>query len=270
MSPNDGVSTSGRPIAFVMLDRAEFPDIAILVKAIERRVAGFISRPPYQTQDQRGFLCRVDGKLCVVAFFDQPNPLNADASCILSAWWWREAWDRLRQRKAHAVVCMTDDDEPRHCYRTIAKLAAAVIETSPAIGILWAAADAVWPADRFRTTVDQAGDDLPVEMLVSVKLAADDEYSRPDGGRTYFALTWGLAAFGLMEIEVRGFDGPPDELITTLLNVAAYLIKSGATISHGHTIGHDEHHKFTVRHEPSTIASGQTVYRLYLTSIPKP
>jgi hypothetical protein len=109
-----------------------------------------------------------------------------------------------------------------------------------------------------------------VEMLVSVKLAVDDEYSRPDGGRTCFALTWGLAAFGLMEIEVRGFDGPPDELVSTMLNMAAYLIKSGATISHGHTIGHDEHHKFTVHHEPSTIASGQTVYRLYLTSIPKP
>jgi hypothetical protein len=57
MSPDDGVSTSGRPIAFVMLDRAEFPDIAIVVKAIERRVAGFTSSPPYQTQDQRGFLC---------------------------------------------------------------------------------------------------------------------------------------------------------------------------------------------------------------------
>ncbi len=226
--------------------------------------------PLTRRRSSAGSYAEVDGKLCVVAFFDQPNPLNADASCILSAWWWREAWDRLRQRKAHAVVCMTDDDEPRHCYRTIAKLAAAVIETSPAIGILWAAADAVWPADRFRTTVDQAGDDLPVEMLVSVKLAEDDEYSRPDGGRTYVALTWGLAAFGLMEIEVRGFDGQPDELITKLLNIAAYLLKSGAIIRHGDTIGHDKRHKFTVRHEPSTIAAGQTVYRLYLTSIPKP
>jgi Domain of unknown function (DUF4261) len=117
--------------------------------------------------------------------------------------------------------------------------------------------------------VDRAGDDLPVDMLVSVKLAADDEYSRPDGGRTYFALTWGLAAFGLMEIEVRGFDGQPDELITTLINITAYLLKSGATIRHGDTISHDEHHKFTVHHEPSTVAAGQTVYRLYLTSIPK-
>jgi hypothetical protein len=115
---------------------------------------------------------------------------------------------------------MTDDDKPRHCYRTIAKLAAAVIETSPAIGILWEAADAVWPADRFRTAVDQAGEDLPVEMLVSVKLA--------------------------------------------------WMTSIHALTADGHTIGHDEHHKFTVHHEPSTIATGQTVYRLYLTSIPKP
>jgi hypothetical protein len=238
MSPDDGVSTSGRPIAFVMLDRAEFPDIAILIKAIGHRIAGFTSLGPYKTKQEGGLIGHVDGKRCVV--YDQPNALDADASCIKSAWWWRDAWDRLQPRKAHVAVSMLDSDAPRHGYRVIAKLAAAVIETSPAIGILWDAADAVWPADRFRTAVDQAGEDVPVEMLVSVKLAADDEYSRPDGGRTCFALTWGLAAFGLMEIEVRGFDGPPDELVSTMLNMAAYLIKSGATISHGHTIGHDE------------------------------
>jgi len=253
-----------------MLEKSEFPDIAVLITAIGRRIAGFTSLGPYKTKQEGGLIGQVDGKRCLVVFYDQPNPLDADASSIKSAWWWREAWERLQHRKAYVAVSMIDSDAPRHGYQIVAKLAAAVIETSPAIGILWEAADAVWSADRFRTAVDQASEGLPVEMLVSVKLAADDEYSRPDGGLTCFALTWGLAAFDLMEIEVRGFDGPPAELVSTMLNMAAYIIKSGATISHGHTIGHDEHHKFTVHHEPSTIASGQTVYRLYLTSISKP
>jgi hypothetical protein len=58
--------------------------------------------------------------------------------------------------------------------------------------------------------------------------------------------------------------------IAGFTSLGPYKTKQERGLSHGHTIGHDEHHKFTVHHEPSTIASGQTVYRLYLTSIPKP
>ena len=70
-----------------------------------------------------------------------------------------------------------------------------------------------------------------------------------------------------MEIEVRGFDGTPDELVAMMPNMASYLINRGASIKHGETVGYDDEQKFTVRHEPSTIAPGQTVHRLYLTSI---
>jgi hypothetical protein len=130
----------------------------------------------------------------------------------------------LQQRKAHIVVCMIHEDDPEHRYSVIAKLAAAVIDTSPAIGVLWELADAVWPADEFRNEVDRSGTEPPVRMCVSVKLARDAVYLHPSGGPAYSGLSWSLAAFDLMEIEVRGYGGKPAELAMMMLNMAAYLI----------------------------------------------
>jgi len=47
--------------------------------------------------------------------------------------------------------------------------------------------------------------------------------------------------------------------------MASYLIKRGDVVGDGHTVGHDgDYKKFTVRHQPSTIAPGRIVHRLYL------
>jgi hypothetical protein len=254
----------GLPIALVMLDKVAFPSDGVLMAAIRRRVPGFSNAFPDVRDDPAGLIGDVDGKRCIVAFYDQPNPLEPDHSCIKSAWWWRNAWDCLQQRKAHIVVCMIHEDEPVHRYGIIARLAAAVIDTSPAIGVLWELADAVWPADEFRDEVNRSGTEPPVRMCVSVKLAGDAVYPHPSGGPAYSGLTWGLAAFDLMEIEVRGYGGKPAELAMMMLNMAAYLIACGPVVEDGQTVGYEGQQKFMVHREPSTIAPGLTVYRLYL------
>ena len=73
----------------------------------------------------------------------------------------------------------------------------------------------------------------------------------------------GLAAFGLMEIESLGYSGPPQALNAALLDLATYLINSGAAIGDGDTIGPDEKTKWLIRHEPSHYVPGRKVYRLY-------
>jgi hypothetical protein len=247
-----------------MLDKVAFPSDGVLMAAIGRRVPGFSKAFPEVTDDPAGLIGDVDGKRCIVAYYDEPNPLGPDFTCIKSAWWWRGAWDCLQHRAAHVVVCMINEDEPVHRYGIIARLAAAIIDTAPAIGVLWDLADAVWPADEFRNEVDRAGRDPPVRMCVSVKLARDALFPNPNGGSAYSGLTWGLAAFDLMEIEVRGYGGKPAELATMMLNMAAYLIACGPVVEDGATVGYDEQRKCKVRHEPSTIAPDLTVYRLYL------
>ncbi|NJD35475.1 MAG: DUF4261 domain-containing protein, partial [Betaproteobacteria bacterium] len=82
-----------------------------------------------------------------------------------------------------------------------------------------------------------------------------------DGGVS--AVTSGLTAFGLMEIETRGFRGDPRALNGFVLDLAGYLIDAGDVIADGDTIGLDAATKVAVRREASSLFSGQSVYRLY-------
>ena len=253
-------------ISIVMLAQPRFPDGPTLLAAIRRRVPDFPD--PVSGDPGSALVTFYRRQMCTMMFMGVPNPLGPDESCIRSAWWWRDAWEQLERRQAHVIVSVGGAINPHECYGTLARLVAAVVETTPAIGVSWSAADAVWPADMFRNSVDQAGDGLPLSQLVSIKFGQDTQYPRPDGGEAILAMTWGLAAFGLMEIEVRGFAGAADKLATTLLDLAAYLITSGPVIQDGNTVGPDVQTKFLVRHENSTLAPGRKVYRLYMTGTP--
>ena len=190
--------------------------------------------------------------------------MTPDESFIRAAWWWPDAWDALQQRKAHCIVSVMSADDPRSGYAMLARLTAAVIDANPnAIGVIWDAADAVWQADTFRNEVDGVGDGLPLAMCVSVKLGRDTQFPKSDGSPALLAMTFGLAAFGLMEIEVRGFEGEERDLIPLLLNIAGYLIENGPVIADGDTLGPDEGTRFRVQHLASTLAPGTTVYRVH-------
>jgi hypothetical protein len=262
--PDAGEGT--RPVACVLLGAPKFPPSSSLIKAIQRRLPGFVDACPDHADGGPALIGRIEDKHCVVAFCDESGALDPDASCIASAWWWQDAWESLERSQAYVLVSIVEADDPWRCWSILSQLTAAVIETAPAIGVLWEPADAVWPADEFRAEVDEAGETLPVRMLVSVKLGRDECPGR-DGSPTLYGLTWGLSAFNLMEIELRCFEGDALEMVGILLDMASYLIKRGAVIGDGHTIGQDgDEKKFMVRHEPSSIVPGWTVYRLYLAS----
>jgi len=261
----EGEATGARPVACVLLATAEPPHSSTLLNAIRRRLPGFANACS-NNEEGPALIGRVEGMHCMIAFCGEPGDLDPSASYISSAWWWHDAWESLERAKAYILLSMLDAEEPSRCWQVLCRLTAAVTEAVPAIGVLWEPADAAWPADEFRAEVDRAGEDIPVRMLVSVKVGRD-ECPGDDGVPTLYGLTWGLAAFNLMEIELRCFDGEPLEMVGFLLDMASYLIKHGDVVDDGHTVGHDgDHKKFMVRHEPSTIAPGRMVHRLYLAS----
>jgi len=260
MAEQDDDSAAGWPIAIVMLDQTEFPDRDQLFAAIRRRIPSIVDSFPDSKEGASGLIVAADGKRCVAGYYPEPYPLEPDDQCIKSAWWWREARADLQHHRAYVAVAVVDEDGPVHRFATMAAVAAAVIETSSAIGVLWVPAEAVWRADKFREEVDSLSGELPVGSCVSVKLIGERDGDR----RTYCGFTCGLAAFDLMEIEVRDFKGPAMKMIETILDMASYLIKSGPIIEHGQTIGHVGEGRFDVYHQPSTYVEGRMVYRLYL------
>ncbi len=201
---------------------------------------------------------------CPIMFIDAPNPLSSDESFIASAWWWQEARDVLETRTGHAIVAHTASDDIGRDYEELARLCAAVAALPGAIAVIWDPADAVWQAELFCAVVRDAGGQMPVDVMVSVKLGRDTEYPASDGSAAWLAMSYGLGALGHMEVEVRGFDAEsPEAMITFVQGIARYLAASGAVIEDGDTIGGSAQERILVRHEPSTLAPGTTVHRIY-------
>jgi hypothetical protein len=253
--------------AFVVLKTRRMPRACDVVAAIKKRVPEF-SVPEEASEAPAGSIVAFGVRgagMTPLMFLDAPNPMSQSDSCVSSAWWWPDDWEHLRQRQGHVAVTVSHRDAKQRSL-LMAQLAAGIVEATDAMAVVWNPADAVWPSDTFLASVDATPGELPLSMVVAVKIGNDTEKLKPDGKPSWFAITEGLAAFGLMEIEVRGYPGEVPRLCGQILNIAGYLIDQGAVIGDGHTIGGTPEDRTTVRHLPSTVRPGTTVYRIDMTA----
>jgi hypothetical protein len=242
-------------LAIVMTKDEALPSTAALNQAICRRI-------PEATQSPAGggdkaILMFVDGFMLSVGKVAAPCPIQQGDPCVVSAWYWPDAWKEIGRHKAHMVVSVTGAGDPKKRSNLLAQLVAGVVEaTATPVGVHWASADALWPAAIVAKTILPGDAAPPLMFCVAVKLSRDVD------GRVS-AITKGLNDFGLMEIETRGFAGDPRQLSGAILDLAGYLIEAGDVIKDGDTVGPDAATKITVRREESSFAPGQKVYRLY-------
>jgi Domain of unknown function (DUF4261) len=207
-------------------------------------------------------------RMCGVHVIDNLIPFGEE-SFIRSAWWWPDNRAALAKGKAHAVTMMLADTlkmPPKQRIVLEMQLVAAALDLLPsAIAVIWPDADAMWPPQVFLKALDDAKGAVPMATAVSIKLGRDTQNLRADGTPKLFARTHGLHAFGLMELEWRGFDGTPVELSSHLLGIADYLVSNGPIIADGDNLGPLPNgvSKIIIKHEPSTTALGTRVYAIY-------
>jgi hypothetical protein len=146
----------------------------------------------------------------------------------------------------------------------LAELVASTLEHSPALGIHWAPADALWKPEAFIEIVRSSSGSLPMSICVSIRLARDASLTRDNTKPTLMAVTCGLTAFGIMEIEIRDYAGNARDLYPIMLNLANYIANSENILRDGDTIGPDAKVKFTIRVQDSTLLPQRKVYRLYV------
>ncbi|OAI30480.1 hypothetical protein A1351_08880 [Methylosinus sp. R-45379] len=242
-------------LALVLSKDGRLPEGEALGSAIRRHL------PQAQTPDKEvpggTSVFLVDGGMVAIGGVAAPAPIAQDDPCVAYAWHWKDVWSVIEGHAGHVVVAVTGGADAKARARLLGRAITAVIETTPsACAVHFAGSDALWPAALVAEAVSKGGDEPPVPFCVAVALGRD-----PDGGVS--AITKGLDAFGLMEIETRGYLEDPSQLSGFLLDLAAYLIDAGDVLSDGDTIGPDADTKIIVRREASVVAPGQNVYRLY-------
>src|SRR5262249_23929156 len=116
----------------------------------------------------------------------------------------------------------------------------------------------------FLQSVRQSPSPVPIPICVSMKLGHDTGMTKPDDSPALFAVTEGLSAFGIMEIEVGGYGGHLQSLYETVLNRSYYLITSVSVIKDGVTFGPDADTKIVVRWQASALVPDRMVHRVHL------
>lgn len=172
-----------------------------------------------------------------------------------TAWLWPDAPSDIGRVQAHAVVFVAGPGPAIEIHRALTRVVGAVLRATGGLGVYWGAATRVMRADIFlELAQDHEPDGVPVILWVDF---------RPflDGGRPSL-FTTGLAAFGLLEIEVASSSLPPDDLWQMASNIATYLIENGPVIKDGDTVGGDEHQRILARHAPSMVGRPGPVLRL--------
>lgn len=251
-----GLSSAGETMFALVLSRdGRLPADDALVRAIHRHIPE--AAVPPDAVGGSAALFFADDAMVALGMVDAPAPIAKDDPCVLFSWHWPAAWKEVERHTAHVMVSVTGGVSAKKRARLLGRAVAAVIEATPEpCAIHWASSDALWPVPLVVEAVAKAGDGPPILLCVAVKLSRD-----ADGGVS--AVTSGLTAFGLMEIETRGFRGDPRALNGFVLDLAGYLIDAGDVIADGDTIGLDAATKVAVRREASSLFSGQSVYRLY-------
>lgn len=248
-------ANSAPMMAIIVLGSSEFPSDEALKQAISARLPG-ASLGAAELPD----IFLLNGALCTIGRIDARAPISREDPCFAAAWYWPNAWETIKNHRAHILLSVSGNGSARERAKLLSHLIAATIQTTPsALAVHCATSDALWQASAISQMA--SGDGITPMLFVSLRIfrKRPSSFGRPP---RLSAITHGLHAFGLMEIEVSNFPGDPGALHGTIHNLAGYLIEAGPVLKDGDTFGPDTATKIAVRHVSSEVLKNQKVYRI--------
>jgi hypothetical protein len=176
---------------------------------------------------------------------------EALAACSISSL--GTGW-QLGAHQAHLIVTLQEQDAglaPRRLWRFSRLLAGVVDGVDGVVGIYCGEAHATHDPDFFRDMAMQDGL-LPVHLWNGISMAGNDQ--------RVSLLSLGMHQLGQPNLKLTGPRAEGTALIEYFFNLLEYAAKRGSPIAHGETVGRSSDEKLVVRHEPSPIADGETMW----------
>jgi hypothetical protein len=243
-------------LCFVLL-----PDLTQLTqRALEKAFKEFpdLPKPKWRSQKKGDAQVVVDGLEIAVALLPAPVPDGeADHATERSLSGLDGTWT-LPEHRAHlAVVCTGDSKKKKRTavegLTLFTRVVAAVTRATGAVGVYWGEASATHHPE-FMVNIAQS--ELPLPIWVGVSIA--------QGKRGVELLSVGLQRqLGLPDLllEAKVADGEALEFFYDLL---AYVVRRGAAIPAGETVGRDEKEKLAVKYVKSPVEPSAEVWAVKL------
>ncbi|TWT86156.1 hypothetical protein Mal64_38960 [Pseudobythopirellula maris] len=258
------MNTSSPWLALVALDQPALPEADELIGAFAAR---FPDEPPLAiaSQTDRSLTLTLGGDTSTtvnLTLVEKAIPWERLEGPCATAWYWPGAEDALRHHTDHLFVTLIDErGKPIERCTRLTRLVSAVVDATPAVGVVWGASGAVHePAPFAELAAKSSPDDLPLHLWIDFRVYEHDP-SNPRG-EGFGMFTTGLEALGYPEFEVPHFAGDPQRLVGAVYNVTHYLLEKGAQLKDSEGIGLPDGSQVTARESPSEIDPGQEVIRL--------
>ncbi|MGE5417829.1 MAG: DUF4261 domain-containing protein [Acidobacteriota bacterium] len=182
--------------------------------------------------------------------------LSLEGPCAL-AWYWPKATISMQSHTAHLLITTetTVDTSTDALARvmTLTRMSAAAAAKSDSVGVYWDAGGVIQEAQEFIFSAEEMSkDELPLNLWIDFRI-------EDAPGERFKLFTTGMRVFGHREIEVRPARINPDEILSTVFNVACYLLLNGPVIKDGNTIGATDEDRMLVQYGPSMFEREQVM-----------
>jgi len=155
-----------------------------------------------------------------------------------------------KSHQAHLLVAVLGKDSPMKAGELYVKIASTCLKAKNALGIY--DCGTVWlPEDYIRFAMVMKEGEFPLTNLVFVGL-----YQNEKGVSSW---TNGLRSFGKEELEVINSSQSPSEVYELMLNISSYILKEGAVLRDGETLGYSAEQKLPIKLSQGVYVEGQSL-----------
>jgi hypothetical protein len=194
-----------------------------------------------------------------LALMPAPIPGGEAEDNAAGNFFWPNGRDESAAHRSHVIVTVaggSDPGSPVEAALMLSKLSLVALRLYDGIGVYWGSARVCNSRAFFEASCEGMSEDqLPVPVWLRFQFVRDD-----DGTKGLYTL--GMPQFGLMDVEVERFDGDPEDVFGIVCGMAHYLLQSGPVIADGNTVGGTPEEQIIVRHLPSRVDPGRTVYKI--------
>lgn len=200
-----------------------------------------------------GFIARVHGGIALVIRGSAALDERAVREACTNSLNHRQVCEAVAARDGHALVVVAGTDlDPLDAHLLHTRVVSALLDDN-ALAVY--RGGTLLARNTYRVLARGASREAPPAWLwVDMRITRSE--------RGIAVATLGLTRFGLLEIETRDVLRDSSEVFDLIRAMASYLIKNGAVIEDGETVGDSTDDNIVVRKAPSFRNEGETVYRV--------
>ncbi|UQB69976.1 DUF4261 domain-containing protein [Epilithonimonas zeae] len=203
--------------------------------------------------DDETAILNIDDEKVAIAFMPIAIPIEDITGTAQYAYNWPTVLDEVKNSTGHSIVSVlsgTKTDAER--FKLLSKILHSILTTSNSIGIYQGSQTLLIPKEQYLESAENLKNDAtPVNLWVYIGLRESEE-----GNSVY---TYGLSAFGKLEMEIINSKLGLEELYDFIYNICAYVINSNVTFKDGETLGYTAEQKINITLSKGQLVDGQTL-----------